>query len=118
MRDGEPARLSNCGDLLRASTTAPVWKHDGRHQGNDLGHGKNVEDWIIRSQVLRALQVYGCSSTTRWQSVRARILSRPGLKIESARPEKGPEEERPNQPGALGCLSYVSTGMEHAYHRD
>ena len=24
------------------------------HQGNDLGHGKNAKDWIIRSQVLRA----------------------------------------------------------------
>ena len=88
------ARLSNCGKFLRASATASTWKHSGVHQGNDLGYGKNAEDWMIRSQVLRAVEVYGCSSTTIWQSV----LIFSGLEIESGRPEMGPKDERPNQP--------------------
>jgi len=29
-----------------------------QHQGNDLGDGKNVWYWIIRSQVLRECVVY------------------------------------------------------------
>ena len=60
------------GSSLEPFATASAWKHSSVHQGNDLGYGKNAKDWIIRSQVLRVVNyftTYGCSSTTRWQSV-------------------------------------------------
>src|ERR1700759_1573669 len=70
VRECQLARPSNCGEFLRAFVTAFTWKHGVAHQGNDLGYGKNTKDWIIRSQVLRALhRVYGCRSTTIWRSV-------------------------------------------------
>lgn len=56
------------GKSFRAFATAFAWKHSIVHQGNDLGYGKNAKDWIICSQVL-TVQTYGCSSTTKWQSV-------------------------------------------------
>ena len=56
MRDGGTARPSNCGEFLRAFATVVQWKHMYRHQGNDLGYGKNAKDWIIRSQVLSAFK--------------------------------------------------------------
>ena len=106
------ARLSNCGKFLRAFATAFTWKHSVVHQGNDLGYGKNAKDWIIRSQVLRVLHwIYGCCSTTIWQSVPMLIL--PGeslgefvveLKIESGPPEMEPWDERLDRPGAYGGL--------------
>jgi hypothetical protein len=47
------ARLSNCGELLRAFATASMLKSVAVHQGNDLGYGNNAKDWTIRSQVLK-----------------------------------------------------------------
>lgn len=46
------AKLSNCGKALRASTTTSCSKE---YEGSRLiaePHGKNVEDWVIRSQAL------------------------------------------------------------------
>jgi len=46
------ATPSNCRNTLRALTTKSDRKpSDG--QGNDLGYGKNVKDWVICSQVLK-----------------------------------------------------------------
>ena len=39
----------NCGNLLRAHTTKRLVKAR-RGRGNDLGYGKNVWDWTIRSE--------------------------------------------------------------------
>jgi hypothetical protein len=84
------ARLSNCGELLRAFATASMLKSVAVHQGNDLGYGNNAKDWTIRSQVLKTfIRVYGCSSTTRWQSVSSYSVSL-RLKIESGPPEMEP----------------------------
>jgi hypothetical protein len=47
------ATPSNCGDTL---TKALTTKSDGKPsdgQANALGYGKNVKDWVIRSQVLK-----------------------------------------------------------------
>lgn len=50
------ATPSNCGDSLRTLTTKSDWKlSDG--QVNDLGYGKNVKDWVIRSQVLKVIKL-------------------------------------------------------------
>ena len=98
------ARLSNCGKFLRAFATAFAWKHSVAHQGNDLGYGKNAKDWIIRSQVLRVLhRIYGCRSTTIWQSVPLKSFV-VELKIESGPPEMEPWDERLDRPGAYGGL--------------
>ena len=48
---GNSATPSNCGKTLRASATKRGPK-GLRGQGNDLGYGKNAEDWAIRSQAL------------------------------------------------------------------
>ena len=48
-----PATLSNCGESLKLQLPQPT-ERDGAHQGNDLGDGNNVEDWVTCSQVLRA----------------------------------------------------------------
>ena len=87
--DGEEctlARLSNCGKFLRAFATAFTWKHSDAHQGNDLGYGKNAKDWMIRSQVLRAL-----GSTDAVQRLYgSRFRRESELKIESGPPEMEP----------------------------
>ena len=99
VRGSGTARPSNCGEFLRAFATVLQWKHCTVHQGNDLGHGKNAKDWIIRSQVLSASQeAYECSSTTKWWSAGEKSL---WLKIESGPPEMESKDERPNQPRAL-----------------
>jgi hypothetical protein len=59
------ATLSNCGDVLRAFATAATWKHGSMHQGNDLGYGKNAKDWIIRSQVLRIVEIQSMDAVHR-----------------------------------------------------
>jgi len=50
-RKSVPATLSNCGKFLRAYTTKH-WRKRECGQGNDLGYGNNVWDWITCSQVL------------------------------------------------------------------
>ncbi len=50
-----PATLSNCGESLKLQLPQPT-ERDGAHQGNDLGDGNNVEDWVTCSQVLRAAE--------------------------------------------------------------
>jgi hypothetical protein len=35
-------------------------------QGNDLGYGKNVKDWAIRSQAPKGGDTYGEGSETKW----------------------------------------------------
>ena len=107
MRVGVAARLSNCGDSLRASTTASAWKHRGGHQGNDLGYGNNVEDWVIRSQVLTASRRLWMLFND-YMAVGLGLV--PELKIESVRPERGLDEERFNRPGASRCLLLNSHG--------
>ena len=57
------------------------------HQGNDLGYGKNAKDWIIRSQVLRALQKGLWMQFNDYMVVGSDILE---LKIESGPPEMEP----------------------------
>jgi len=37
---------------------------DGR--GNDLGYGKNVWDWLIRSEAPKGSNAYGERSETKW----------------------------------------------------
>ena len=71
-----------------------------RHQGNDLGYGKNAKDWIIRSQVLSS---YICRNMDAVQRLDVGRLKRYcfGLKIESDPPEMESKDERSNQPGAL-----------------
>ncbi len=89
LRYGEeqsPARLSNCGEFLRAFATAYTWKHSVVHQGNDLGYGKNAKDWIIRSQVLRML-ITSMDAVQRLYGSRFQLQL--GLKIESGHPEMG-----------------------------
>ena len=81
------ARPSNCGKFLRAFATASTWKHSVVHQGNDLGYGKNAKDWIIRSQVLRALQKGLWMQFNDYMVVGSDILE---LKIESGPPEMEP----------------------------
>lgn len=99
------ATSSNCGKFLKPRL--PSGSRRGCHgQGNDLGYGNNVEDWVIRSQVLRV------PSITRaywmlfndYMAVGLGLLRPPRFKIESGRPERGLEEERCNQPGASRCL--------------
>jgi len=48
-KDVLTAKLPNCGKLLRVYTT--VYSYSCRHQGNDLGYGKNVYIWTIRIEV-------------------------------------------------------------------
>ena len=48
------ARQPGCGKFLRASSTT-IWRETARYtRGNDLEHGKNDEDWIIRRRVPKA----------------------------------------------------------------
>ena len=49
------ATLSNCGESLKLQLPQPAERY-GAHQGNDLGDGKNVEDWVTCSQPLCASQ--------------------------------------------------------------
>ena len=48
-----PATLSNCGESLKLQLPQPAERY-GAHQGNNLGDGKNAEDWVTCSQILRA----------------------------------------------------------------
>jgi hypothetical protein len=88
------------------------------HQGNDLGYGKNAKDWIIRSQVLRAL----CCLRMQFNDYMAvgsefcEIYINSGLKIESGPPEMEPKDERPSQPRAFGGCKFKQ--LDLPYHRD
>jgi hypothetical protein len=61
------ATQSNCGNFLRAFTTTHRRK---RQWGTRLiaePNGKNVKDWIIRSQAPKLAMIeYGEGSETRW----------------------------------------------------
>jgi hypothetical protein len=61
------ARFLNCGDSLRALITTYIWETMYNIRGNDLGHSKNIKDWVIRSELLRIknVTIYGERSTTR-----------------------------------------------------
>ena len=100
VRGGVTARPSNCGEFLRAFATVIQWKHMYRHQGNDLGYGKNAKDWIIRSQVLSAFERKHMDAVQRLDVGRLKYYLF-GLKIESDPPEMESKDERSNQPGAL-----------------
>jgi hypothetical protein len=64
------ARQPGCGDVLRALTTTSAWKHVARTQGNDLGHSKNVKDWMIRRREPKSVMIgYGSVSETAKVSV-------------------------------------------------
>jgi hypothetical protein len=39
------------GNSFIALTTALLFKNNNKHQGNDLGYGKNVKDWLISNQI-------------------------------------------------------------------
>ncbi len=54
------ATTSNCGKLLRVSTTILMWKHIRRTRLMAEPNGKNVENWTIRSQ-----GSFQCTSTLR-----------------------------------------------------
>ena len=82
------ARLSNCGELLRAFATASMLKSVVVHQGNDLGYGNNAKDWTIRSQVLTASPPM--DAVQRLNGSRFRVSNGSGLKIESGPPEMEP----------------------------
>lgn len=103
------ARLSNCGKVLRAFATAFAWKHSIVHQGNDLGYSKNAKDWIICSQVLRAQKAYGCSSTTRCQSV---LNTFQGLRYSLALQRWSSRMKGATPPRALRCFL-----QEHGVNR-
>lgn len=47
-REDTLARRPGCGKPLRASATTRARKLAIGTQGNDLGYGKNAEDWAIR----------------------------------------------------------------------
>lgn len=51
------ARRPNCGDALRVLSTTSHLETGANTQGNDLEHSKNGKNWVIRSELLRA--VYG-----------------------------------------------------------
>ena len=48
--DHDSARLSNCGNFLRALTTTCTWWQVQGPRVMTVSNGKNVKDWIIRSQ--------------------------------------------------------------------
>ena len=47
------ARFPNCGNSLRDLITTYIWETMYNIRGNDLGHSKNIKDWVIRSELLR-----------------------------------------------------------------
>lgn len=79
-------------------------------QANSLGYGKNVRDWMIRSQASKQVML--------WKKVQRLSGSGPivnRLKIESGPAERQPWDERPNQSGAQGtdvCPQTADTQLE------
>lgn len=49
------AKQLNCGESLRDCNTTYIQEIECNTRGNDLGHSKNLQDWVIRSELLRAL---------------------------------------------------------------
>jgi hypothetical protein len=84
------------------------------HQGNDLGYGKNERDWIICSQVLMVSMTYGCSPTTRWQSVLAHCQ---GLRYSLTAQRWVPEMKGLTSQELWGSHVF-SMGLDKSYHRD
>jgi len=64
------ARQPGCGKFLRASSTTRSLETMSDTRGNDLEHGKNDEDWIIRRRVSKPVRIgYGTVSETAKVSV-------------------------------------------------
>ncbi len=64
------ARQPGCGKFLRTSSTTCSLETMGDTRGNDLEHGKNDEDWIIRRRVPKPVRIgHGTVSETAKVSV-------------------------------------------------
>lgn len=87
------ARQPGCGKFLRASSTTIRLETVGYTRGNNLEHGKNDEDWIIRRRVPKPVMIgHGTVSETAKVSVSVEGLISPRmLKVQSVLLTKGGE---------------------------
>ena len=99
------ARQPGCGKFLRASSTTIRLETVGYTRGNNLEHGKNDEDWIIRRRVPKPVMIgHGTVSETAKVSVSVEGLISPRmLKVQSVLPTKGGEHH-----GVVNCCPHSS----------
>jgi hypothetical protein len=68
-----PRALTRRDRRIAGTSLEPVLPSQGGNtlggRGNDLGCGKNVQDWTIRSQAPKCIHAYGEGSETKWRSV-------------------------------------------------